>query len=270
MAAALRLLLLALLALLPVPAVAQDEGVPVVIGRSYVLPSKAMGAGRTINVWLPPGYEGGTQRYPVLYLLDGGLAQDFHHISGIAQLGNVAGMTRDMIVVGIESVDRRNELAFAPADPELRTKYPTAGESARFRRFLAGELKPWVAARYRTSGEDALIGESLAGLFVVETLLRQPALFGAYIAISPSLWWDDMALVKAAPPLLAGTGGRRLWLMVADEQGMGVEPFAALLKAQAPAALQWTYKPRPEESHATIYHGAALAAIRELFAVPAQ
>ena len=84
---------------------------PVVIGRSYALPSAVMGATREINIWLPPGYEDGQARYPVLYLLDGGRDQDFHHISGLAQLGTVNGTTRDVIVVGIASVDRRNELA---------------------------------------------------------------------------------------------------------------------------------------------------------------
>ena len=32
--------------------------------------------------------------------------------------------------------------------------------------------------------------------------------------------------------------------------------------------LTWDYTPRPAESHATIYHGAALAAFRQLFPAP--
>lgn len=260
------------LAALPLPALAQPTETPIVIGQSYALPSPIMGRVRTVNIWLPPGYvDSSDRRYPVLYLLDGGVGQDFHHISGLAQLGTIVGTTRDMIVVGIETIDRRNELAFPPlADATLKADYPTAGQSDRFRRYIAEEVKPWVEAHYRTDGEDTLIGESLAGLFVVETLLREPTLFDAYIAISPSLWWDKEALVKAAPALLPATTGRKLWLSVANERGMGVEPFAELLKARAPAGLQWVYRPMPEESHATIYHGAALAAIRELFAVPAQ
>lgn len=265
-------LLALFLAALPLPALAQPTETPIVIGQSYALPSPVMGTARTINIWLPPGYvDDPERRYPVLYVLDGGIEQDFHHISGLAQLGTIVGTTRDMIVVGIETVDRRNELAFPPvADASLKAEYPTAGQSDRFRRYIAEEVKPWVEAQYRTDGEDTLIGESLAGLFVVETLLREPVLFDTYIAISPSLWWDKEALVKAATALLPGTAGHRLWLSVADEQGMGVEPFAALLKAAAPATLTWTYRPMPRESHATIYHGAALAAIRELFAVPAE
>lgn len=261
----MKALLAILLALAPLPALAQDVPTPIVIGQSHKLPSAIMGGARTINVWLPPGYTEGKQRYPVLYLLDGGVEQDFHHISGLAQLGTIVGTTRDMIVVGIESVDRRNELAFPVAtDAKLKADYPTAGQSERFRRFIAAELKPWVERSYRTSGEDALIGESLAGLFVVETMLRAPDLFDDWIAISPSLWWDNEALVKAAPGLLAKARGR-LWLTVANEQGMGVAPFAAMLKDSAPGTLNLIYAPRPDETHATIYHGAALAALRQLY-----
>lgn len=256
-------------AILPLPVLAQ-AATPIVIGQSYKLPSATMGTPRTINVWLPPGYAEGTRRYPVIYLLDGGVDQDFHHISGLAQLGTIVGTTRDVIVVGIATVDRRNELAFPVAtDAKLKADYPTAGQSERFRRFIASEVKPWVEKTYRTSGENALIGESLAGLFVVETMLRAPGLFDTYIAVSPSLWWDNEALVKAAPSLLSKARGR-LWLTVANEQGMGVAPFAELLKDGAPAALAWTYAPRPDETHATIYHAAALAAIRQLYPQPSQ
>ena len=69
---------------------------PVVIGQSYALPSAVMNQTREINVWLPPGYAKGSQTYPVLYVLDGGQDQDFHHISGIAQLGTIVGTTRDV------------------------------------------------------------------------------------------------------------------------------------------------------------------------------
>lgn len=265
----------AALALLPLaagPALAQGEATPITIGQSYRLESEAMGTERTINVWLPPGYAESGERYPVLYLLDGGVAQDFPHIAGIAQLGTIGGTTRDFILVGVETVDRRRELAFPTTDPALRKDYPTAGHSAEFRRFLAEEVKPWAEASYRTSGEDAVIGESLAGLFVVETFLKSPGLFDKFIAISPSLWWDNESLAKESAALLAAqpAGERWLWLALADEKGMGLDPLLAALKAGAPESLRWHYDPRPQESHATIYHPAALTAIRALFAAPGQ
>jgi uncharacterized protein len=263
-------------ALAPLAAVAQtaiDER-PIVIGTSYALPSAIYGGTREINVWLPPGYAEGEQAYPVLYLLDGGVAwQDFHHISGLAQLGTVNGTTRDVIVVGVASVDRRNELALPTENPELIARYPTQGQSERFRRFLRNEVQPFVEGRFRTSGEAALMGESLAGLFVVETFLKAPEMFDHYVAVSPSLWWDGGRLAAQAGAHLRDHSNdpRTLILTLGDEGPEMQAPMDVLvgqLRDHALPELDWSFTPRPDESHATIYHGAALDAFRRLFPTP--
>lgn len=257
------------------PALAQEPvaATPIVIGQSYALPSAVMGATREIDVWLPPGYAEGTATYPVLYVLDGGQAQDFHHISGLAQLGTVVGTTRDVIVVGVASVDRRNELALPTEDPELIAQYPTQGQSERFRRFLLEEVQPFVDGRFRTSGETALMGESLAGLFVVETFLKEPQMFDAYVAVSPSLWWDGGRLARQAGAHLRDHSNdpRRLILTLGDEGALMQDPMDVLtanLRDFAMPGVTWEFTPRPAESHATIYHGAALDAFRRLYALP--
>ena len=70
-------------AIAPAPhAQALDMGIratPVVIGSSWAVPSNVYGGTREINVWLPPGYADSGKTYPVLYVLDGGQDQDFHH-----------------------------------------------------------------------------------------------------------------------------------------------------------------------------------------------
>lgn len=246
---------------------------PIVIGRSYALPSAVMGATREINVWLPPGYADSGQTYPVLYLLDGGQDQDFHHISGIAQLGTIVGTTRDIIVVGVASVDRRNELALPTDNPELIARYPTQGQSQRFRNFLAQEVQPFIKGRFRTSGETALMGESLAGLFVVETFLKEPQMFDAYVAVSPSLWWDGGVLARQAGAHLRdhSNAPRTLILTLGDEGEEMQAPMDVLtanLRDFAMPGVTWSFQPRPTESHATIYHGAALDAFRSLYAAP--
>ena len=263
--------LLAALLLLPAPLAAQ-EGEPIVIGRSFSLPSAMLDERRTVNVWTPPGYAEGGKRYPVIYLIDGGLAQDFEHIAGLAQLGALSWLTQEFIVVGVETVDRRRELAFpVERDAQLKKDYPTAGESARFRRYLVDEVKPFVEARYRTSDEDLVLGESLAGLFIVETLLREPAAFDSYIAMDPSLWWDDGRLSADAAALLARHDGERhrLWLSVGREtleQPAPTEQMLAALRVRPEVELH--YEPRPQLSHATIYHPTAWEALQALYPRP--
>lgn len=259
----------------PSPAAAQTTPEPtaIVIGQSYALPSTIMGAAREINVWLPPGYDASAVRYPVLYLLDGGQTQDFHHISGLAQLGTIVGTTRDVIVVGIASVDRRNELALPTDDLDLIARYPTQGDSARFRRFVAEEVQPFIEARFRTNGERALMGESLAGLFVVETFLKEPQMFDAYVAVSPSLWWDGGRLARQSGAHLRDHSNdpRTLILTMGNEGSEAqalMDTLTGNLRDHALPGLTWTFQPRPSESHATIYHAAALDAFRHLYALP--
>ena len=258
----------------PTSAQTQAASTPIVIGQSWALPSTVMGGAREINVWTPPGYADSGKTYPVLYMLDGGQDQDFHHISGIAQLGTVVGTTRDVIVVGIASVDRRNELALPTTDADLIARYPTQGHSDRFRRFIGEEVQPFIESRFRTSGETALIGESLAGLFVVETFLKEPQMFDAYVAVSPSLWWDGGELARQSGARLREQSNdpRTLILTLGDEGEQMQAPMDVLtanLRDHALPGLTWSFTPRPSESHATIYHGAALDAFRSLYAVPA-
>lgn len=264
----IRALAAALLLAVPQSGTAQTP-TPVVVGQSFSLASASFGTARTVNVWLPRSYAQGQKRYPVLYLIDGGADQDFAAITGLVDWMAGAGLMSEVIVVGVATQDRQNELAPPSTQAKTRADYPTAGNNARFRRLVANEVKPWVAAHYRTGGGDGVIGESLAGLFIVDTLLRQPDLFDRYVAISPSLWWDDMALDAAAPALLARLNARplRLWLSVANERGMGVDRFAAAL-ARAPASLRWTFVARPGETHGSTYLPAAMVALPTMFPPP--
>jgi predicted alpha/beta superfamily hydrolase len=229
---------------------------PIQIGVAHQVNSKPLGEMRVVNVALPASYaKAPTRRYPVIYLIDGGVEQDLLHVTGTVHLGALWGRSQEAIVVGVETKDRRRELVGPTRDPALLKKYPTAGKSAAFRAYLRDEVKPLVAANYRTSGSDVVVGESLAGLFIVETYLAEPSLFGGYAAISPSLWWDDEALSKSfASRIGRPQSGHPLYLTIGDEgttMQAGVDRVVTGLRG---AAKGWCYAPRPDLTHATIYH----------------
>lgn len=229
---------------------------PISIGSSYSITSASLKEQRTINVVLPASYaQSPDKRYPVLYLIDGGVDQDLLHVAGVAQLGGIWGRSGEAIIVGVETKDRRKELVGPTHDPELLKKYPTAGQSDAFRNYLRDEVKPFVEANYRTSGRDAVIGESLAGLFIVETYLTDPGLFDGYAAIDPSLWWDKEALSQVASSKIGeAQKGRALYLAMAKEQAE--EPAAMgriVTKLEAGAPGKWCLAERPDLTHATIY-----------------
>lgn len=252
---------------------------PLIMGEIHTIASRVMGSDRRVVVRLPAGYATDTaRRYNVVYVIDGGPGQDFPHLAGLAQSAEVNGTFEPFILVGIETVRRRSEITppstdLAAYEAELGAR---PGGSAQFRRFIAGEIKPWTEGRYRTSGHDAVIGESLAGLFVVETLFEQPDLFDDYIAVSPSLWWENMKYGREAADRLRRlpAGQRRLYLTLADEgyrHEQGVNLLVAGLEAAAPRQLQWLYVPQGDnETHASIYHGAALDAFRAFYGLPAR
>lgn len=265
---ALPVLLWALLALLPwIQSDAETKASPLVIGETFTIDSKILGETRRINVYLPPGYaEAAAARFPVLYMPDGGLAEDFLHVAGLVQISVTNGTLRPFLLVGIENTERRRDMTGPTRSEEDKKIAPRVGGSEAFRRFLREELMPQVKSRYRTTQETAIVGESLAGLFVVETFLLEPGIFDTYIAIDPSLWWNQRALLNGAAERLRARPGlkKTLWLASSDEKEIAEDAqcFAEILSKSAPPGLHWHYERMPEEKHSTIYHPAALKAFR--------
>jgi predicted alpha/beta superfamily hydrolase len=262
------LLLLALMGCHP----ARSTPAPVSIATSYEIPSATLGQIRRINVYFPPDYAEGTRDYPVLYLLDGGIREDFLHVAGIASLAADFRNIREFILVGIEGIDRYHDLTYPTSEESERQRLPTSGGSAAFRNFLGSELEPFVKQHFRVTDESVIMGESAAGMFVVESFLKEPDLFQGYVAVSPMLWWDHQSLAHSADSLLQKPfpAGRRLYLTIADEGGemrQGVDLLVTALRIHAPADLKWTFVPMAQETHGTTFHPAALAAVRKFFAI---
>ena len=273
------LLLLALLSSVPPAATAQGQAsdtaraaTPLVIGESFTIASAALGEVRRINVYAPPRY--GPERdapLPVLYMPDGGMAEDFLHVAGLVQVSVGNGTMRPFLLVGIENTERRRDMTGPTTREDDRKIATRVGGSEAFRRFIREELMPEVKRRYRTTDETAIVGESLAGLFVVETFFLEPELFDTYVAFDPSLWWNGGKLVADAPGRLRARPmprAKTLYLASSDEKGIA-EPtarLAAVLERAALPRLTTYHVPMPQEKHSTIYHPAALQAFRTLFA----
>lgn len=236
------------------------EPQPLTIGDTVTL--EVLGAERAVNIVLPPDYATAPdKRWPVIYQLDGALGQDLMMGAGLMRWGALWGRSRDAIIVGVETKDRQRELLPPTSDPAERQRYPTAGESAAFRAWLAQVVKPVIEARYRHDGTAFLIGESAAGHFVVETWAEAPALFTGYAAISPSLQWDGEALsrrtlgIATRPPL---------YLSLADEGGATETGMERLLTTLPPSQPYCFSDRRTDLRHATALHGLLPEALQYL------
>lgn len=239
---------------------------------SFTLASQAIGEPRRLNLYKPPGYaEATTARFPVLYLLDGGDAEDFPHPHIIATIDAAirAGQMQPIVVVGIENTERRRDTTGPTTVAADKAIAPHVGGAARFRAFIRDELMPEIARRIRTDGTTAIMGESLAGLFVVETFFVEPTLFDRYIAISPRVSWNASVLVRGAEGWLAShpTLVRTLYLAGAGDDDIDDQRarLGQILAAHAPPGLTWFYEPRPDLRHANIYETVAPSVLRRLF-----
>ena len=244
----------------PVPP--DRETKPFVLGEIATVPSKILGEDRPLYIYTHPSYNEDQSRYPVAYVLDG--EWNFRSTAGVIDLMSSREVIPWMIVVGIPNVDRIKDLSPSPIKDQ-----PRGGGAAAFRRFLREEVFPYVKKHYRTEPFRLLIGHSLAGLFSVDTLLSEPALFNAYLAVSPYLIWDDDKYLDAALKKLGGLPDRRLFLSAS----LGNEPnlqsaFERLEKALDAAAtprLESCFRILPDRDHETVYFQAVERGLFDIF-----
>lgn len=80
------------------------------------------------------------------------------------------------------------------------------GGAERFRELLLAEVPSLVGAEWPLDpNRRTVIGHSLAGYFVLETLAAEPGAFRTHVAISPSIWWDEPGLMARLADLRART-----------------------------------------------------------------
>ena len=193
--------------------------------------SSTLGLQRRMHVYTPPGYDGTTDRYPVLYLLHGGGDDD----SGWSTIGR-AGFILDNLIAAKQAVPMvivmPNGSLPRPAGAPARA--PGAGPDPavmaalqeRFEQELMKDVVPFVETHYRVRTEPegrAIAGLSMGGAQTTRVITRHPESF-AYVAIwSAGLWPDATAaefekrvggfLSRAAD---VNKAVRHLWIAVGD------------------------------------------------------
>lgn len=255
---------------------------PFVLGYVETLRSKILGEDRTLNIYLPEGYDPNSKEgYPVVYLLDGAADEDFIHVAGLYQFNNFSWINRvpKSILVGIANTNRQRDLSYPTRIEAFNKRFPTAGGSANFISFIEKELQPYIAKRYQTNMDKTIIGESLGGLLATEILFKKPSLFNRYIITSPSLWWDNGSLLDMKPELLAPGFAQKtdIYIGVGKEGLTPIDPprvmevDANLLADKINKAknknLTVYFDYLPQEDHATIGHIAVFNALRLLYPV---
>mgnify|MGYP003641052542 CR=1 FL=1 len=248
-----------LLGLFPLQARDSIKSEPLTIGTSYLLSTH--GAERRINVVLPVDYYDTDRAYPILIMLDGGLKQDFFLTLGMERWNQLWQRSAPVIFVGVETVDRQRELLPPTESKDEQELYPTAGESASFRDWLATSILPMLREQYRDDGRAFLIGESAAGHFIAETWAVEPDMFDGYAALSPSLQWNGQHLSRRLGDM-KDIDRPPLFISLADEGGATEEGVLRLV-SEAGSNLCFADR-RTELAHANTLHGLLPEALQYL------
>jgi len=239
-----------------------QETKPFVIGEIVTVHSKILGENRPLFIYTHPAYGEDDSRYPVAYVLDG--EWNFRHTSGVIDLLSSREAIPWMIVVGIPNIDRIKDLSPSPIKEQ-----PQGGGASAFRRFLKEEVFPYVETRYRTEPFRLLIGHSLSGLFTVDTLLTDPGLFNAYVAVSPYLIWDDDKYLDRAARNRSHRPGRRTFFSIS----LGAEPSLRPALGRLEKSLsglnatgpECRFREFPDYDHETVYLPAVVRGLLDIF-----
>ena len=217
---------------------------------------------RRYQVSLPERYQSSARRYAVLYLIDADF--QFEHVAATVRQLARAGRIAPLIVVGVAtngSSDYQHKTSWATAD------LPGSGGATAMLQYLRTELLPVINTEYRTSGKQAILGYSLGGLLSLQALLQGDGTYSAFYALSPSVWLDNQSIInRFQRAALTSLPASRLFLSLANEEGMGVQELRSQLQQQAPTTLQWQFGHFPAETHYSMALPALTAALQWDFA----
>lgn len=239
------------------------------IGIIETLNSKFLEEERILNVYLPPSYSESSQKpYPVIYLLDGAINEDFLHVAGLIQFLTMYKLMPETILVGIANIDRKRDFTYPTNIQKLKRAVPTSGGSAKFIKFITSEVIPFIASRYTIDDNHmTIVGQSLGGLLASEILLKHPQIFQQYIIVSPSLWWDEQSMINSQ--LQPKLGPKQKVVLAIGEEGDEMQQvFDKLvnkLNSSRHSKLLWTRIKLPQETHATVLHRSLYQALEFLY-----
>lgn len=262
----------------------QQKDNRITIGTVDTIYSNILKEKRIIYVHVPRGSK--DERYPVLYILDG----DDHFESAVAIEEQFRpGVLPDMIVIGITNTNRERDLTPTHVQPDRMINAGDAAKSGggeNFIDFMQRELIPYVDAHYPTTTYKVFSGHSLGGLTVLNAFFNHTGLFNAYIAIDPSIWWEQGRWIEKNEKKISqiNLNNKGLFLAIANNLPPGMDTlsvwkdtsistlfprsvlgFAQWLRGTQPAGLNWSSKFYPNEWHGVVEFNAEYDALRYLF-----
>jgi len=183
-----------------------QNGKDIVIGKKHSIYSEILQKDRQYWIHLPTSYNDtiySPKKYPLLVILDA--EEHFELATSIIKFMSNrldSKLIPEFIVVGLTGTERIHDYTpthsiYNPEGAEVKA-FGTSGGGSQFLEFLQRELISQIDKEYRTQPYRILAGHSLGGTLAVYDYFSEVTLFNSYIAMDPSLWWDNELLVEKA------------------------------------------------------------------------
>lgn len=240
----------------------QNPPIASVVHTQYKINSQILGEERSILVRVPANYASGSEKFPVIYMLDAHAPQNAM-MAGLIEQQVWGGMLPEMVVVGIQNTNRTRDMT------PTKTERMGSGGGEKFLDFIEKEVISMVEKNYRTQPFRIFAGHSLAGLAVVNAFASRPDLFNAYIAASPVLHWDKDFVIKRAEELFKQNRDfkKTMFIALGDEPDYinGFSTFQDLLKKSKPKNFEYEFQQYKDENHGSVVLRAYYAGLRKVF-----
>lgn len=189
------------------------------IGKIDSIYSNILKESRELYIHLPESYDSNSQRkYPVIYVLDGDVL--LNTVSTVHDF-YWGGYMPEMIIVGISNENNRTrDLTTSKIQSRRGTEYNQEhGGANDFIMSIEKELIPYIEKNYPVTNYRTLIGHSYGGLFTINTLINHTDLFDNYLAIDPSLDWDNQKLLKQSKEVIKSNSleGKSLFITLSGQ-----------------------------------------------------
>jgi uncharacterized protein len=249
---------------------AQNIAAP--IPQKLTIHSNILNEDRVVWVRTPQNYEKTKGPFPVLYLVDG--PTYINLVTSTMDLLVLDDRMPPLVIVGIANTDRTRDMTPSHADEKNADGTvhadPTSGGADHFIDFIQNELMPEIERRYRVAPYKIFVGHSFGGLLAVHILITRPDMYQAYIAASPSLWWDNQSILHRAQDFFAAHAdlNKTFFFDLGDEGPQMRSPFDALQKTlmdKTPKDFRWKSAIYPEEDHGSSVLRGYYDGLREVF-----
>jgi predicted alpha/beta superfamily hydrolase len=223
-----------------------SDGQPLIAARDLVarlhkheqLASKLAEEKHDLLVYLPPSYEAEPERrFSVLYMQDGQnlfdpetsfIKGNYWHMGETADALTQSGVIEPLIIVGIYNTGNSRIDEYTPVEDRRLG----GGQADLYGRILVEELKAFVDEQYRTlpgAENCGMGGSSLGGLVSLYLGLRYPSVFAKLAVMSPSVWWQNRAILKTIAAL-PERPELRIWLDIGTKESTQAVPDARRLR----------------------------------------